>query len=180
MNSREFKALREQAGMTQVDAAARFGVDVRTVGRWEQDELPISAATEALIRLLAHPQGARLADLIYGKVPAAADPLADLDYDQSAHDLRNLRAGRAPTPLPPGRATLERTPERRRSDDVAGDPLAGYDYDRDIRAARKRGPQPRVAKQASDPSDPLDGYDYDAQRDVVRAARERRAKGDDE
>jgi len=177
MRPEQFKALREAAGMTQVECADRFGVDVRTIGRWEAGDFPIGPPVEALIRMLAHPDGARLHALVYGK-PRSADPLGDVgDYDQRVHDLRAARSGRAPTTLPPPRQTF-RTPEHRDHDATdLDDPLPDADaYDAKVRAARKRGPTPRVAAAAKHEIDPDDPIGEEVAHHNARIAQRRAAR----
>jgi hypothetical protein len=75
-----------------------------------------------------------------------------------------LRAGRAP--LPPPRQPFERRPERAlRTAAELRDPLPdANDFDAKVRAARKRGPQLRVAAAKEiDANDPLgeDVANYD-------------------
>ena len=57
--------------------------------------------------------------------------------------------------------------------------MGGADFDREVKAARKRGVQPRVAvaRDDGDPSDPLHG-ENESYDERVRAARAKRARGE--
>ena len=52
LEPKEFRFLRNQLDMTQLEIAGLFGVDVQTIARWEKGENPINAAADRLMRLL--------------------------------------------------------------------------------------------------------------------------------
>ncbi len=179
---REFRTTREALGLSQHQVAVGLGVDPRTVTRWESGESPVPTSSAAMLTLLGKPDlHRRLRALAHGAEPDD-DPIGDLvgEYDQAVENRRALRAGRAPQTIPPARDLGVRRPEgvlRTASDDA--DPLGGHDYDGAVRAARKRGPQPRVptVRDDDDPADPLHG-ENESYDERVRVARARRAKGE--
>ncbi len=54
MNAQEFKAARRALGLNQVGAAFKFGVDRRTIIRWEDGSSPIPANVTFSVELMSH------------------------------------------------------------------------------------------------------------------------------
>jgi putative transcriptional regulator len=52
LNAKEFRFLRHELNMTQMNLAALIGVDVQNLGRWERGETGIPGPAQRLVRLL--------------------------------------------------------------------------------------------------------------------------------
>lgn len=52
LTGKEFRFLRHELNMTQVDLAALMGVDVQNVGRWERKKTGIPGPAQRIVRLL--------------------------------------------------------------------------------------------------------------------------------
>lgn len=60
MDGSTFRAFRQRAGWTQVDAAREIGVHTNTVARYERDEIEIPEPVARLLKLLVGGKGARI------------------------------------------------------------------------------------------------------------------------
>jgi len=77
MDSREFKLLREKAGMTQADLAEAMGTTVRTISGWEVSDPPrglSSVECQMLQRLfvphIIEPSLVQMTDEVFSKIPS--------------------------------------------------------------------------------------------------------------
>jgi putative transcriptional regulator len=52
LTGREFRFLRHEINLTQLDLAAVLGVEVQAVGRWERGEIRIPGPAQRLVRLI--------------------------------------------------------------------------------------------------------------------------------
>ncbi len=178
--------MREALGLSPGQVAVGLGVDPRIVTRWESGESPVPTSSAAMLTLLGKPDlHRRLRALAHGAEPDD-DPIGDLvgQYDQAVENLRALRAGRAAQTIPPARDLGVRRPEGvLKTAGEESDPLRGHDWDREVRAARKRGLRVTVEPAADvDPDDPIgsETAEYDVRVAKLRAAHARRLRGKNE
>ena len=81
------KALREAAGLSQVELSSRSGVSQQQISKLENSRIELKAYQ---LRRLAVALGCSADDIMRapGEAPAIADPAADTFMDQLSHDFR--------------------------------------------------------------------------------------------
>jgi transcriptional regulator with XRE-family HTH domain len=52
LSGKELRFLRKEMGLTQAELGQYVGLDAQTVARWEKDQYPITAAADAVVRIL--------------------------------------------------------------------------------------------------------------------------------
>lgn len=75
---RRIRELREAAGLSQADLAARVGVKQPTIGRYEADRTP----SAAMLHAIAHALGTTMADLL---VHVPGEPAGGVSPEAKKH-----------------------------------------------------------------------------------------------